>query len=56
MQRLRQNQQQYEQDLISQGLIPHTTEDAIKQLAEQRRTKTNIEKITTNNSAHVKKS
>jgi hypothetical protein len=35
MERLRQTQQQYEQELISKGIIPYTTEEAIKQSAEQ---------------------
>ncbi|CAF0778656.1 unnamed protein product [Adineta steineri] len=37
MQRLRQSQQQYEQELISKGLIPYTTEEAIKNYVEQQR-------------------
>jgi len=49
MQRLRQNQQKYEQDLISQGLLPHTTEESIKQC----RTQTTTEKIPANNSVQV---
>ncbi|UJR31154.1 hypothetical protein I4U23_018661 [Adineta vaga] len=37
MQRLRQSQQDYEQELISKGIMPSTTEQAIQQYAEQQR-------------------
>jgi arginine/lysine/ornithine decarboxylase len=53
MKRLRQTQQQYEQDLISKGIIPYTTEEAIKQYAEQRKTQIITDKTDANNSNRV---
>lgn len=53
MERLRQTQQQYEQELISKGIIPHTTEEAIKQYIEQQKTQIITDKNHTNNSHHV---
>jgi len=55
MKRLRQTQQQYEQDLISKGMLPYTTEEAIKQYAEQRKTQIIIDKTDANNSNRVNK-
>ena len=40
MARLRQTQQKYERELISKGIMPYTTEEAIKQYAEQPQLKT----------------
>ena len=54
MERRRQNQQQYEQELISKGIMPYTTEEAIKQYAEQQRIQMTTNKIETTNSNHVK--
>jgi hypothetical protein len=53
MKHLRQTQQQYEQDLISKGMLPYTTEEAIKQYAEQRKTQIIIDKTDANNSNRV---
>ena len=39
VERLRRKQQQYEQQLISKGLIPFTAEDTIRQQAEQQQTR-----------------
>lgn len=55
MQRLRQTQQQYEQELISKGILPYTTEEAIKQYAEQQKTQIIIHKNNSNNSNRVSK-
>ncbi|CAF1609433.1 unnamed protein product [Adineta ricciae] len=44
MQRLRQFQQNYEQELVSKGVIPSTTEQVIRQYAEQQHVQ-----VTTNN-------
>ncbi|CAF1143802.1 unnamed protein product [Adineta ricciae] len=44
MQRLRQFQQNYEQELVSKGVIPSTTEQVIKQYGEQQHVQ-----VTTNN-------
>ena len=49
MERLRQTQQQYEQELISKGLISHTTEEAIKQYAEEQKSQIITEKNDINN-------
>jgi hypothetical protein len=53
MECLRQTQQQYEQELISKGIIPYPTEEAIKQYAEQQRTQIITDKIDTNKSNRV---
>jgi hypothetical protein len=53
MERLRQTQQQYEHELISKGIIPYTTEEAIKQHAEQQQTQIKTDKIDQNNPNHV---
>jgi len=53
MERLRQTQQQYEQELLSKGIIPYTTEEAIKQYAEQQQTQIITDKPDTNNSTRV---
>ena len=37
MKRLRQSQQKYEEELVSKGILPHTTDEEIRILAEQRR-------------------
>ncbi|CAF5166477.1 unnamed protein product, partial [Rotaria magnacalcarata] len=50
MERLRKMQQQYEQELIAKGILPHTTEEAIRQYAEQQRTRMKPDKTITNNS------
>ncbi|CAF3295168.1 unnamed protein product [Rotaria sp. Silwood2] len=54
MERLRQIQQQDEQDLISKGILPYTTEEAIKQYSEQQRTKMKTDKIVIDNSNYKK--
>jgi hypothetical protein len=56
MERLRQNQQQYEQKLISKGIIPHTTEEVIKQSAEQQGIQMSTNKIEIDHPNHVKES
>jgi hypothetical protein len=55
MQRLRRTQQQYEHELISKGIIPYTTEEAIKQYAEHQRTEMKTDHIDPNNTNHVGK-
>ena len=45
MQRLRQLQQNYEQELVSKGVIPSTTEQVIKKYAEQQHVQVNTNKI-----------
>ncbi|CAF2160079.1 unnamed protein product [Rotaria magnacalcarata] len=54
MERLRKMQQQYEQELIAKGILPHTTEEAIRQYAEQQRTRMKPDKTITNNSNNKK--
>ncbi|CAF1461268.1 unnamed protein product [Rotaria sordida] len=54
MERLRQIQQQYEQELISKGILPYTTEEAIKQYAEQQRTRMKTDKTFIDNSNNKK--
>jgi hypothetical protein len=54
MQRLRQFQQQYEQELISKGIMPYTTEQAIQQYAEQQRIQMTTNKIATDNADRVR--
>jgi hypothetical protein len=49
MERLRQTQQQYEHELISKGILPYTTEEAIKQHAEQQKTQMTTDKIDSTN-------
>jgi SOS response regulatory protein OraA/RecX len=57
MEHLRQTQQQYEQELISKGILPYTTEEAIKQYAEQQQQRTQIktDKIDVNKINRVSK-
>jgi len=55
MQRLRQFQQQYEQELISKGIMPYTTEQAIQHYAEQQRIQMTTNKIATDNSERVRR-
>ena len=52
MERLRQTQQQYENELISKGILPYTTEDAIKQHAEQQQIQITTDKIDSTNPNH----
>ena len=55
MKRLRHIQQQHEQELIAKGIMPHTSEEAIKKYAEQQRTQMITDKIVINNSISVSK-
>lgn len=54
MKRLRQNQQEYEQELISKGILPHTTEEAIRQYSEQQRAQIKTSKPIKSNSNNVR--
>jgi response regulator of citrate/malate metabolism len=55
MQRLRQFQQQYEQELITKGIMPYTTEQVIQQYAEKQRIQMTTNKIATDNFDRVRR-
>ena len=54
MQRLRQFQQNYEQELVSKGVIPSITEQMIMQYAEQQHVQVATNIIDTQTSQRVK--
>ena len=56
MERLRQTQQHYEQELISKGILPYTTEEAIRQHAEQQQSQIKTDRIDLNRAHHVETS
>ena len=54
MERLRRHQQAYEQDLLAKGVIPHTTEEAVRRQAERQQTLLVIDSTPTDRTNPVK--